>query len=86
MVAYDGGEGAFAARFWWLLTYVGHEQVYILNGGYKGGKRLDTLLTPHIPSYEKTSFDSFITEKKCAQAMMMLKRLLINSDAENHFN
>lgn len=33
VVAYDGGEGAFASRFWWLLTYIGHEQTFILDGG-----------------------------------------------------
>ncbi|WP_445493051.1 sulfurtransferase [Niallia sp. 03133] len=36
VVAYDNGEGAYAARMWWLLTYLGHKQVYVLNGGYKG--------------------------------------------------
>jgi thiosulfate/3-mercaptopyruvate sulfurtransferase len=35
VVAYDNGEGAFASRLWWLLKYVGHEEVYVLNGGFK---------------------------------------------------
>lgn len=34
VIVYDGKEGAFASRMWWLLKYVGHERVYILNGGF----------------------------------------------------
>ncbi|PPA71218.1 sulfurtransferase [Jeotgalibacillus proteolyticus] len=35
VVVYDGGEAAFASRFWWLLNYYGHDKVFILNGGFK---------------------------------------------------
>lgn len=34
VVAYDDSRFAFAARFWWLLRYLGHEQVAILDGGF----------------------------------------------------
>jgi thiosulfate/3-mercaptopyruvate sulfurtransferase len=33
-VAYDQGNGAFAARLWWLLRWMGHQQVAVLNGGF----------------------------------------------------
>ena len=36
VIAYDHGEGAFAARFWWMLQYLGHEKVYVLDGGFSG--------------------------------------------------
>lgn len=34
VIAYDASGGPFAARLWWLLKYVGHERVAVLDGGW----------------------------------------------------
>jgi len=34
IVAYDDGAGVFAARFWWMLSWMGCEQVSLLDGGF----------------------------------------------------
>lgn len=34
VVAYDDTNFAFAARLWWLLRYLGHERVAVLDGGF----------------------------------------------------
>jgi thiosulfate/3-mercaptopyruvate sulfurtransferase len=33
VVAYDDGNGVFAARLWWMFRWLGHESVAVLNGG-----------------------------------------------------
>lgn len=34
LIAYDDGNGAYAARLWWMLRLVGHSRVSVLDGGY----------------------------------------------------
>jgi len=34
VVAYDQSNGAYASRLWWLLRWVGHARVAVLNGGF----------------------------------------------------
>lgn len=43
VICYDDAGGAFAARLWWLLGWLGHSQVAVLDGGWSawldsGGK------------------------------------------------
>src|ERR1700730_8631374 len=33
VVAYDQSNGAYASRLWWLLRWLGHVRVAVLNGG-----------------------------------------------------
>src|SRR5215211_2871770 len=35
VVVYDHAGGQFATRLWWALTYYGHDQVYVLDGGWR---------------------------------------------------
>lgn len=49
VVIYDDGEIAMAGRLWFMLKYLGKENVYILDGGIKEwlalGNKLDTEIT-----------------------------------------
>lgn len=36
VVAYDASGGMFAAHLWWMLRWLGHERVVVLDGGWQG--------------------------------------------------
>lgn len=52
-VAYDDQGGAFAARLWWLLRWLGHRQAAVLDGGLRRwraeGRPLDQRLPAPLP-------------------------------------
>ncbi|MCP3738849.1 sulfurtransferase [Rossellomorea sp. BNER] len=56
VVAYDDKEGAFASRFWWLMKYIGHNQVFILDGGFQAWKRFDKPTDALIPKYNSSFY------------------------------
>ncbi len=39
VVAYDDSRFAFASRLWWLLRYLGHDHVAVLDGGFCGWQK-----------------------------------------------
>ncbi|GAB6255911.1 MULTISPECIES: rhodanese-like domain-containing protein [Peribacillus] len=72
LIAYDGGEGSFASRFAWLLSYLGHRKVFVLNGGYRAwrdaGYPIDSNQTNYVPAeyhidLNESVFASFQTVK-----------------------
>ncbi len=48
VIAYDAQGGVFAARLWWLLRWLGHESVAVLDGG--------------MPAWQKAGFPLFSTK------------------------
>lgn len=51
VVVYDDNRFAFAARLWWLMGYLGHSQVAILDGGWQTWLHLNYPTSNVIPHY-----------------------------------
>jgi thiosulfate/3-mercaptopyruvate sulfurtransferase len=56
VVAYDNARFAFAARLWWLLRYLGHDYVVLLDGGWNDWLKHDYPVTDTIPENKPGSF------------------------------
>ncbi|MBE0626652.1 MAG: sulfurtransferase [Burkholderiales bacterium] len=54
VVAYDAKIGVYASRLWWMLRWLGHEKVAVLDGGYakwkSEGRRLTGEVSPPVPT------------------------------------
>lgn len=58
VVAYDNEGGIFASRLWWLLRWLGHERVAVLDGGLAGWKRARLPLEEQTPVAPRARFET----------------------------
>lgn len=57
VVLYDDGPGAFAARAWWLLTWLGKRQgVWLLDGGFKAWRESEGSVTAQSQPVRRGNF------------------------------
>ena len=56
VVAYDNEGGIFAARLWWMLRWLGHQRVALLDGGLAGWKRAILPLEAQLPEVVAARF------------------------------
>jgi thiosulfate/3-mercaptopyruvate sulfurtransferase len=55
-VCYDGGPGAMAARLWWMLRWVGHENVAVLDGGLAKWTKEGRPVTADVPLFSRFNY------------------------------
>ncbi|WP_026694878.1 sulfurtransferase [Peribacillus kribbensis] len=56
IVIYDGGEGSYSARLYFMLKYIGHSGVFLLQGGFKAWREAGNPISRELPAFEKTTF------------------------------
>jgi thiosulfate/3-mercaptopyruvate sulfurtransferase len=57
VVAYDERDGMYAARLWWMLRWIGHADVRVLDGGLARWQTLGLPLTTEVPQAAVTPGD-----------------------------
>ncbi|CAG7856646.1 thiosulfate/3-mercaptopyruvate sulfurtransferase [biofilm metagenome] len=75
VVVYDDANGAFAGRLWWLMRYLGHEQVAVLDGGLKHWQRLAYPLTTTLPTIKPCDFRAYINQNSVLSAIEVQNNL-----------
>jgi thiosulfate/3-mercaptopyruvate sulfurtransferase len=56
VVCYDAGPGSMAARLWWMLRWVGHDKVAVLDGGLAKWTREGRPLTVDVPIFTPLNY------------------------------
>lgn len=57
VVAYDEGDLAGPSRLWWILKYLGHENVFVLDGGINAFKEIGGETTSDTNVIDKGTFN-----------------------------
>ncbi|MDQ0255698.1 thiosulfate/3-mercaptopyruvate sulfurtransferase [Evansella vedderi] len=91
VIAYDDQGGAMAARLWWMLKYLGHEKVYILNEGFTHWKEKGYPISTVQPKLIPTSFTPDVQQQMLASMEEVKEKtsnsnvVLIDSRAEERY-
>jgi len=56
VVAYDQGNGMYAARLWWMLRWLGHDAAAVLDGGFAKWVEERRPVSTQAPRVERTTF------------------------------
>lgn len=81
VVAYDDAGGVFAARLWWLLRWLGHDAVAVLDGGVNGWLALGEHLVSGESDIEPRHFRGEPDDQRWLDTEELLDRLRIDEFA-----
>ncbi len=56
VVAYDDSGGAFASRLWWIMKWLGHDAVTVLDGGWRAWLRAKGEVQSSVSPHERSNF------------------------------
>lgn len=91
VVAYDAHGGMFAARLWWLMRWLGHEAVAVLDGGMAAWQAIGKPLTLDVVSKPRGSIGvraPFVPTVTVAEVMENVdkgERIVIDARASDRF-
>jgi thiosulfate/3-mercaptopyruvate sulfurtransferase len=75
IVCYDASNGAMASRLWWMLRWVGHDAVAVLDGGFAKWTRENREVTAAVPSLPATEYPMHLNEEAAVSVRTVQRRL-----------
>ena len=90
VVIYDDAQGMIAGRLWWLLRWLGHEQVAVLDGGLQAWQAAGRALTTELPVLRPTTFTAKVRDTMVdadyVQAFLQTSRMhLVDARSPDRF-
>ncbi len=91
VVAYDASGGPYAARLWWMLRWLGHDAVAVLDGGWNAWGKAGNPVTAQLPAITAAKFiarprtDLALDAKSIAAAIGKPAPLLLDARAPNRY-
>jgi thiosulfate/3-mercaptopyruvate sulfurtransferase len=91
VVAYDQAAGAYAGRLWWMLRWLGHERVAVLDGGWSAWVAAGHPVTAEVPRPLPARFtprprDSWVAANYVASHLDTPRMLLIDARSNDRFH
>ncbi|MFT7133428.1 MAG: thiosulfate/3-mercaptopyruvate sulfurtransferase [Cyclobacteriaceae bacterium] len=86
VVAYDADTGAFAARLWWMLRWLGHTNVMVLDGGLKAWVAADQPLTETVMNYPVSAFEARPSITRQVSAADLITRIAASDSDTDSYN
>jgi len=81
VVAYDQQQGMYASRLWWMLRWLGHETVAVLDGGFHQWMRERRPVSVEVPRVEPAVFPirrvGPVVDAKAIQASLADRSLIV---------
>ena len=91
VIAYDSSGGPYAARLWWMLRWLGHDAVAVLDGGWNAWAKAGNPVTAKFPAIQPAKFIArprpglARDAKTIADGMAKPAPLLVDARAPNRF-
>jgi len=91
VVAYDNAAGVYASRLWWMLRWVGHQRVAVLDGGWQAWLEAKLPVTAEVPPSTQDRFTiavqrSFVDAHYVLQHLHAPDMLLVDARANDRYH
>jgi len=79
VVCYDGGNGSMASRLWWMLRWVGHDAVAVLDGGFAKWTKEGRPVVADVPAFPATRYPGRVRAEMAVDVGALAAKLAVTT-------